>query len=106
MNTLLKLKHSVDPAQIKPEVNLAIQVALSIWSRQNEPVLTITSISDSKHSSTSLHYVGYAVDLRIRELHTTPKDLVTALTQALPHCYDVILEHNHIHLEYQPKWEG
>ena len=105
MNTLLKLKKSVDPAQIKPEINLAIQVASSIWSRQNEPVLTVTSISDSQHGPASLHYVGYAVDLRIRELHSNPEDLVKALTEFLPDCYDVILESNHIHLEYQPKWE-
>lgn len=104
MNTILKLKKSVDPAQIKPEVNLAITVALSIWSRQNEPNLVITSISDSKHSRTSLHYVGYAIDIRIRDLHEQPENLVEALRSFLPDCYDIILESDHIHLEYQPKW--
>ncbi len=104
MNTLLKLKSSVDPAQIKPEINLAIQVALSIWSRQNEPVLTITSISDSKHSIASLHYVGYAVDIRIRELHSNPKSLADFLRDSLVDDYDVVLFSDHIHLEWQPKW--
>ena len=105
MNTLLKLKKPVSPSQIKPEINLAIMVALTIWDRQSEPVLTITSISDSKHGPASLHYVGYAVDIRIRELHNDPKFLSDALRNALVDDYDVILESNHIHLEYQPKWK-
>ena len=104
MNTLLKLKHSVNPSQIKPEILLAIQVALSIWCRQSEPVLTVTSVADSKHGPASLHYVGYAVDIRIRELHNNPKLLSDALRSALVDDYDVILESNHIHVEYQPKW--
>jgi len=105
MNTLLKLKRSVNPSQIKPELNLAIQVALSIWSRQGEPVLTITSVTDSQHGNTSLHYVGYAIDIRIRELHSKPEDLADALRDSLVSDYDVILESNHIHVEYQPKWK-
>ena len=104
MNTLLKLKSSVDPAKIKPEINLAIMVALSIWSRQNEPVLTITSISDSKHSPASLHYIGHAFDIRIRELHSNPKALADFLRDSLVDDYDVVLASNHIHVEYQPKW--
>jgi len=105
MNTLLKLKSSVNPSQIKPEVLLALQVALTIWDRQSEPVLTITSIADSKHGPASLHYVGYAVDIRIRELRSDPKLLSDALRDSLVDDYDVILESNHIHLEYQPKWK-
>jgi len=105
MNTLLKLKESVNPSQIKPEINLAITVALSIWNRQNEPVLTITSVADSKHGPASLHYVGYAIDIRIRELHSNPKELADVLRDSLVSDYDVILEGNHIHLEYQPKWK-
>lgn len=105
MNTILKLKSSVDPAQIKPEINLAIQVALSIWNRSNEPTLTITSISDSKHSPKSRHYIGYAVDIRIRALHNNPEALVDGLKDALTSHYLVLLEKDHIHLGYQPTWK-
>ena len=105
MNCLLKLKSSVDPAQIKPEVNLAIQIALTVWDRQSEPVLTITSISDSKHSHKSRHYIGYAVDLRIRQLHNNPQVLVDGLKEALTDHYLVLLEKDHIHLGYQPTWK-
>lgn len=106
MNTILKLNSSVDPAQIKPELNLAIIVALSIWNRSNEPVLTITSISDSKHSRKSRHYIGYAADLRIRELHHDPVALVKGLMEALTDDYLVLLEEDHIHLAYQPTWKA
>ena len=104
MNTLLKLKSAVNPAQLSPEILLAINIAHSIWNRSNEPVLTITSISDSKHSRKSRHYIGHAVDIRIRSLHNDPDTLVIALKEALTEHYLVLLESDHIHLGYQPTW--
>lgn len=64
----------------------------------------VTSTTDGKHKKGSLHYVGLAVDLRIKDL--TP--VVTgsyyhALKLALSRLCDVILEKDHIHVEYQPK---
>ena len=49
----------------------------------------------------SLHYAGCAVDLRF------PPDnaagLKAALAEALGGDYDVVLEADHIHVEFQPK---
>jgi hypothetical protein len=49
----------------------------------------------------SLHYRGFAVDLR---LPTDNKEEIRAeLAASLGAEYDVILEIDHIHIEYDPK---
>ena len=93
MNTLLKLKSSVDSAQLKPELLLAIQVAFSIWNRSNEPVLTITSTTN------------YSVDLKIRELQNDPVAIVRCLMDALTDDYLVLLKKDYIHVAYRPTWK-
>ena len=35
-----------------------------------DPTITVTSATDSDHSKHSMHYVGKAIDLRIRDLKT------------------------------------
>ena len=66
--------------------------------------MTVTSVTDGTHSRASLHYVGFAFDLRTRhipldELPLIQKDLQEALTDE----FDVVLESNHFHIEFQPK---
>jgi hypothetical protein len=67
--------------------------------------LVITSGTDSKHMEKSLHYAGRALDFRTRDLKDLPA--VTAVAQslkgALDRAYDVVVEKDHIHVEYDPK---
>lgn len=69
--------------------------------------LVYTSGRDGKHSLTSLHYSGNAVDLRISDLAqkdpSLPSLIRDRLAERLGLDYDVILEPTHIHLEYQPR---
>jgi len=63
----------------------------------------ITSTTDGKHMPGSLHYKGLAVDLRIRDLAPDEqKRYYNDLKFALSKLCDVILEKDHIHVEYQP----
>lgn len=62
----------------------------------------ITSGADGRHSLTSLHYSGNALDLRRRNLRN-PEGVVERLKDTLGIDYDVILEATHIHVEYQPR---
>lgn len=90
--------------------NLSSQITLAIFAsaeiyKANGYDMTITSVSDGKHSRTSLHYTGQAVDLRIREI---PESIVSKIHAEIKKAlangdYDVLLESNHIHIEYQPK---
>ena len=62
----------------------------------------ITFALDGKHSKNSLHYSGYAIDLRTLDMLGRQHDVVKELKRVLGSDYDVVLEHDHIHLEYDP----
>ena len=66
--------------------------------------LVITSGTDGKHSRTSLHYRGDAIDLRTREFdESVVQDVADTIAERLGPDFDVVVETTHIHLEYQPK---
>jgi len=99
----MKFKDGVKINGIKPELTLAIIIADGVYKDHNYS-LVITSVTDSKHSRTSLHYVGFAFDLRTRnvskiDLPLIQKDLQEALTDE----FIVILEKDHFHIAFRPK---
>jgi len=100
----MKLKRGVRIHGIRPEIVLALQVAEKVYDQYGY-VMTITSVIDSKHSTASLHYVGAAVDLRIRNLSSKSiaQSIVNEIKTNLGDDFDVVLESNHIHIEFQPK---
>ena len=89
--------------------NLSSQLLLAIIAIEGVFVihgadLVITSLNDSEHSKASLHYSGNAVDIRSRDIlnkQTLLDDCKKALGGSSD--FDMILESNHYHLEYQPK---
>lgn len=67
----------------------------------------VTSLMDGTHMEGSKHYVGNAADLRIYYFNNAQKRIaVRRLKEELGMGYDVVLEGNHIHVEYDPKEEG
>lgn len=97
---MIQLKAGVRTAGIRPEIVLALHVAEGIWQAQGRE-LVVTSLTDGRHSRTSLHYAGAAVDLRIWDLDA--ERARRELAEALGEDYDVVLEKDHIHCEFQPK---
>ena len=97
----MKIKTGVSLNGVRPEVVLALIVVDPILQSYGQE-LVITSCMDGRHKRASAHYTGRAVDLRIWDL-TNNKQAVDAMQEALGIDYDVILESNHIHLEYDPK---
>lgn len=89
-----------------PQILFAILIAHEVYQSRGVDTLNVKSLTDSKHSRASLHYVGHAVDLRA---YTIPKPLRHAVIADLKHClgaeFDVVLEQDplHIHIEWQPK---
>ena len=64
----------------------------------------ITSGTDGVHKKGSKHYVGGALDLRISNIPNGQLSIyVKALKGRLGPDYDVVLESDHIHCEYDPK---
>ena len=99
----MRLKDGVNPVGIKPEVNLIIQVADSVY-REKGYELVITSLNDSTHSDTSRHYQGMAVDFRTRHLRNNDPQIITQLIkERLGKQFLVLFERNHIHISYKPR---
>lgn len=99
----MELKDNVIPTSLKPETLLAIIITNDVYKLHGHS-LTVTSIADGKHARQSLHYVGYAFDARTRmltddEIYSISNELRKRLTTD----YDVVVESDHLHIEYQPK---
>lgn len=99
----MKFKKGVKVYGVRPELLLAIMVAEKVYEK-NSLEFTITSINDGKHSRNSLHPFGFAFDLRTRHIapdrqHMIRDEIANSLTDE----YDVVLEDDHIHLEYDRK---
>ena len=97
------LKQGVRLLGVKPETVAAMIVANSIFQKREVPFV-VTSVVDGKHRRGSRHYSGYAFDVRTRNLSQTHAiDVHKEMKDALGDDYDVLLESNHIHIEYDPK---
>lgn len=97
--------------QIKPGVTLAgVQWQMFVAAIKVEEVYdhyevacVITSGCDGKHMPTSLHYTGHALDFRTREFPVEALQEVRARLKAvLGPDYDVVLEKDHFHVEFDP----
>ena len=97
-------KEGVKIKGIKPELLAGLIVADGIWKQFGE-VLVVTSVVDSKHIEDSLHPSGYGGDLRTHYFPsaTTIKFAAQLLRDALTDEFDVVVEPDHIHIEFDPK---
>lgn len=97
------VKDGVKTEGIQPQLLDAILICTAVYIHAGQQI-TVTSICDGVHSKNSLHYKGLAVDLRTRDLKgITANQLAVRLRKALGNEYDVVVEKDHIHVEYDPK---
>ncbi len=94
------IKAGVDISRLRPEIRKKLRKIASIIWECNEGEMVITSTYEGNHSESSLHYANLAIDIR--------KNLSKILSFKeiklyLGPDYDVILEADHIHIEYDPK---
>ena len=94
--------NSVRITGVRSELLLAMIIANEVYTAHHKEFV-ITSLLDGKHSETSLHYTGCAFDCRIYE-ESINESIVKDLKHKLNHHYDVVLEGNHIHVEFQPRY--
>jgi len=101
---MIYLKESVKTNGMAPEILLVVVIANEVYAEQGYECV-ITSITDGKHGTASLHYIGHAIDLRTRHvaMEVEKQSIVQALKTRLGSQYDVVLEKDHIHIEFQPK---
>lgn len=93
---------SVLPHDLHPRLVEALFIADQLHRESTGKELVITSLNDGKHKEGSLHYTGRAADLRIWHL-PRPDSFTSKLAGKVGPDFDVILEDDHIHMEYDPK---
>jgi hypothetical protein len=100
---MLSLKTGVNVTGLRPEILLAAIVAERVCESMNVECV-ITSALDGKHSATSLHYAGAAIDLRVRDfLAGDARKIVDLIQGKLGADFQVMLEKDHAHIEFQPR---
>jgi len=104
---MLSIKPNVRITNLSPQMVLAAFVWYDACIDVGVLDATITSGNDSTHSADSLHYIGHALDFRIRDIPEAilPK-IIARVKEALGPDFDVVEEGNHVHIEYQPKNAG
>lgn len=99
----MKIKPGVDARGIKPETVLAMILCEPVV-KSHGVEFVVTSICDGKHLPRSKHYEGHAIDVRTRDMAPERiRPCVQELQIALGSQYDVVLEGDHIHVEFDPK---
>jgi hypothetical protein len=97
------VKSGVKLHTLKPEILEAVKVALKAYTLFGYK-LTVTSTNDGKHMRGSRHYVDQAFDSRIWGIKLdTQKCIVDYAKSKLGKDYDIVIEKDHLHWEYDPK---
>lgn len=87
---------------LRPQLVLGLVIAESVHRRHSSDQMVITSVNDSAHMEGSLHYTGRAADLR-SWYYADAEEVALEMREALRKHFDVVLENDHIHIEYDPK---
>lgn len=100
---MLKIKEGVELQGLQPQMFIAVTVADEVYEEFGLECV-ITSALDSEHRSHSLHYKGFALDIRTKNIpdDKTKADIVDRIQSRLGSEFQVILEYNHIHIEFDP----
>lgn len=100
---MISIKPGARIGGLRPEMALALVMADQVYGAHGYDLVT-TEGTGGKHGTGSLHYVGLAVDLRTSNVPMGEVGAVAAdLRAALGAEYDVVVESDHIHVEFQPK---
>lgn len=85
-----------------PNLMDSISKVRFLYEAMGQP-MTITSARDERHSAKSLHWKGMAIDTRTRDLTAAQQtQLRKSIAEELGADFDVVLESDHIHIEYDP----
>ena len=94
------IKAGVDISRLRPEIRKKLsKIASIMWAMESEE-LVVTSTYEGTHSEGSLHYANLAVDIRRNKKRMFAYN---EIKKFLGIDYDVVLEADHIHIEYDPK---
>jgi len=96
----MKIKEGVVMTGLQLQMRDVLIAADQIWKDAGQE-LVVTEGTGGTHSAGSLHYYGYALDLRSRDFSLAElNDVVDKLNKALGSYYNVVVHNTHIHVEY------
>lgn len=97
-------EYGTTDAELKQALKSAESTINIVFRKHAGRNAVVTFTTNGRHSKNSLHYSGYAVDLRVRDLtRDTVGNIVKELSYRLTSDFDVLDEVSHIHIEYDPK---
>lgn len=99
---MIQLKDGVTWDNVDPDFRKVLETKVVRAYDEVDHDMVITSLNDGKHMVGSLHYEGKAADLRIWGLKD-PAAVEKRIAILVGTDFDVILEKDHIHVEYDPK---
>ena len=103
---MISLKDGVDVKGVSTEILLGTTILAGVFWKHGIPTV-ITSCRDGRHMETSKHYIGDAIDIRLPSRFNTDQGIDLRLLAegraALGDQFDLVLESDHLHLEFDPK---
>lgn len=102
---MMEIKPGVKLKGIRPEILVALMVARDVYHVYGQELVVTCGLDGHENRPQSLHNSGLAVDLRTRIFPTETQKRVVAdeLQKKLGDEFDVVLEVDHIHVEFDPK---
>lgn len=94
------IKAGVDISRLERNTRRSLTM-VAIVLRDHEQELVITSTFEGNHTPGSLHYANRAYDIRVPA--NIKRMLINDIKEVLLVDFDVVLEKDHIHIEYDPK---
>jgi hypothetical protein len=100
----MAIKHGVSLEVLTPQAVLAVCITASVVNRFGYG-FTLTSGRDGRHIPGSLHAKGRAFDFRSRDIPEGDReDLFSEVREALGPEFDVVVESDHVHVEWDPDY--
>lgn len=94
------IKAGVDISRLERRTRNGLKITATVL-KEFEKDLVVTSTYEGNHGPGSLHYANQAFDIRRPGKDTISFSL--ELMDALGSDFDVVVEDDHIHIEYDPK---
>jgi hypothetical protein len=97
---MLEVKPGVSLVLLRPQILIALRVLEALFDDEGVACV-ITSGDDGTHKQGSKHYGGDALDIRTRTITQHKAQLIVQhARRALGSSFTVLLEHDHIHVQY------
>lgn len=97
------VKLGVDVSKLRPEIRRTLKKVERVFVESGYGEAVITDTDGTGHSPSSYHYANQAYDVRLPTMEVQRlNSLLQGLKSACGLDYDVVLEGNHFHVEYDP----